>query len=75
MKALVYNIWATTILRISVFAVVSLSGASVFPFKVCIDPGHGGYQLGCPTHIPDYHEKHINLEVAQYWSSPKKMDT
>jgi N-acetylmuramoyl-L-alanine amidase len=41
-----------------------VAGVQAWAFRVFIDPGHGGDYPGAPTHISDYHEKMINLQVA-----------
>lgn len=35
------------------------------PFRLVIDPGHGGENLGCQAHAGDLHEKEVTLELAQ----------
>src|SRR5260370_29679452 len=53
--------------RLATIILVSLvvMRAEASPFRVVIDPGHGGSNTGAPTRLPGAFEKRVTLAVAR----------
>ncbi|HHI02621.1 MAG TPA: hypothetical protein ENL22_03765 [candidate division Zixibacteria bacterium] len=61
MKNRLSNIINTLILVSLCLVLYSVSWGNIF---YCIDPGHGGNESGCTTHITGYNEEHVNMDVG-----------